>query len=140
MKDTKNTNSKALFNIETKGEEINDKNKKPEIEKEIIFSQNYEELQDMDYEQAIIYDKRNFMKIYLAFLVDTQIILGTFCNENYLNLLIIKLSFFVCTFQISFFLNAFFYTDEYISDAYHNDGVLDFFLAYPNHFIPSLQL
>ena len=62
MKDTKNTNSKALFNIETKGEEINDKNKKPEIEKEIILSQNYEELQDMDYEQAIIYDKRNFLK------------------------------------------------------------------------------
>ena len=25
----------------------------------------------------------------------------------------------------------FFYTDEYISDAYHNDGVLDFFSGLP---------
>jgi len=85
----------------------------------------------MDYGEAIIYDKRTYLKIYWAYLVDTQIILGTFCTENYLNLLVIKLSFFFCTFQISFFLNALFYTDEYISDAYHNNGVLDFFSGLP---------
>ena len=88
-------------------------------------------LQDLDYEQAILYDNRTFMKIYWAFLVDTQIILGTFCTENYLTLFIIKLSFLIFTFQISFFLNAFFYTDEYISNAYHNNGVLDFFSGLP---------
>ena len=48
-----------------------------------------------------------------------------------MDLFVIKLSFLVCTFQISFFLNALFYTDEYISDAYHNDGVLDFFSGLP---------
>ena len=69
--------------------------------------------------------------MYWSFLVDTQIILGTFCTDNYLNLFIIKFSFFIFTFQISFFLNAFFYTDEYISDAYHNDGVLDFITGLP---------
>ena len=46
-------------------------------------------------------------------------------------LFVIKLSFFICTFQISFFLNALFYTDEYISDAYHNDGVLEFLSGLP---------
>ena len=85
----------------------------------------------MDYEKAILYDNRTFLKIYWAFLVDAHIILGTFCTENYFNLFIIKLSFLVCTFQISFFLNAFFYTDEYISNAYHNNGVLDFFSGLP---------
>ena len=69
--------------------------------------------------------------MYWSFLVDTQIILGTFYTDNYLNLLVIKLSFLVFTFQISFFLNALFYTDEYISDAYHNDGVLDFVTGLP---------
>ena len=44
---------------------------------------------------------------------------------------IIKLSFLVFTFQTSFFLNALFYTDEYISNAYHNYGVLDFFSGLP---------
>ena len=85
----------------------------------------------MDYEEAIIYDKRSFLKIYWSFLVDTQIILGTFCTDNYLNLFGIKFNCFIFTFQISFFLNAFFYTDEYISDAYHNDGVLDFITGLP---------
>ena len=85
----------------------------------------------MNYEHAIIYDKRSCLRIYWSYLVEAQIILGTFCTENYLTLFIIKLSFFVFTFQISFFLNAFFYTDEYVSDAYHNDGVLDFFSGLP---------
>ena len=97
----------------------------------IILCRNDEDLLDMDYEYAIIYDKRPYLRIYWAFLVDNRIILGTFCTENYLHLFIIKLSFFVFTFQISFFLNAFFYTDEYISDAYHNNGVLDFISGLP---------
>ena len=69
-----------------------------------------------------------------GFLVDSQIILGTFCTDNHFDLFVIKLSFLVFTFQISFFLNALFYTDEYISDAYHNDGVLDFFSGLPKCF------
>ena len=69
--------------------------------------------------------------MYWGFLVDTQIILGTFCTDNHLDLFAIKLSFFIFTFQISFFLNALFYTDKYISNAYHNNGVLDFVSGLP---------
>ena len=69
--------------------------------------------------------------MYWAFLLDSQIILSTFCTDNHLYLFIIKLSLFVFTFQISFFLNALFYTDDYISDAYHNEGVLDFVSGLP---------
>jgi len=85
----------------------------------------------MEYEVAIIKDKSSFLRIYCAFLVDSQIILGTFCTENYLDLFVIKLSFLVSTFEISFFLNALFYSDDYISDAYHNNGVLDFVSGLP---------
>ena len=89
------------------------------------------DIQNADYEEAIFYDKRGYIKMYWGFLVDTQIILGTFCTDNHLDLFVIKLSFFVFTFQISFFLNALFYTDDYISDAYHNNGVLDFISGLP---------
>ena len=89
------------------------------------------DIQDLDYEEAIIYDKRKYLRMYWGFLVDSQIILGTFCKKNNFDLFVIKVSFLVFTFQISFFLNAFFYSDEYISDAYHNDGVLDFFSGLP---------
>ena len=85
----------------------------------------------MDYEEAIIYDKRSYIKMYWSSLVDSQIILDTFFTDSNLNLFIIKLSFFVSIFEINFFLNALFYTDEYISDAYHNNGVLDFVSGLP---------
>ena len=120
-----------LHNIETKNYKKNN-NKNKFMKKEIhLLSKTDEDLQDMEYEKAIIYDKRSFMRMYWSFLLESQIILGTFCTENYLYLFVIKLSFLICTFQISFFLNSLFYTDEYISDAYHNEGVLDFFAGLP---------
>ena len=90
-----------------------------------------EEIQDMEYEEAIHHDKRPYFRMYWSFLLESQIILETFCTDNHLYLFVVKLSFFICTFQISFFLNALFYTDDYISEAYHNDGVLDFISGLP---------
>ena len=120
-----------LYNMET----IEGKNKNKIISKKnqdfAKLFKGDDDLQDMNYEKAILYDKRTYLRIYWSFLLDKQIILGTFFTHNYLNLFVIKLSFLVCNFQISFFLNAFFYTEEYISDAYHNDGVLDFFSGLP---------
>ena len=92
---------------------------------------NDEEIQDMEYEEAIHHDKRPYFRMYWSFLLESQIILETFCTDNHLYLFVVKLSFFICTFQISFFLNALFYTDDYISEAYHNDGVLDFISGLP---------
>ena len=124
---SKNNEKNVRHNLET-----NEGKKKLKNDKELFNLYKLDEdLQDMDYEQAILYDKRSYLRIYWAFLVDTQIILGTFCTKSYLNLFIFKLSFLTCTFQISFFLNAFFYSDEYISDAYHNNGVLDFVSGLP---------
>ena len=85
----------------------------------------------MDFKYAIIKDKRSCLRIYWSYWIESQIILGTFFTENYLDLFIIKFSFFTSTFQISFFLNTLFYTDEYISNAYHNQGILDFFTGLP---------
>ena len=124
---SKNNEKNVRHNLET-----NERKKKSKNDKELFNLYKLDEdLQDMDYEQAILYDTRSYLRIYWAFLVDTQIILGTFCTKSYLNLFIFKLSFLLCTFQISFFLNAFFYSDEYISDAYHNNGVLDFVSGLP---------
>ena len=127
-----NNKNNTFYNKETVGEKNNSKFKNFET-KNFTFklSRNDEDLLDMVYELSIIYDKRSYIRMYWALLVDTQKILGTCRTNNYFYLFIIKLSFLVFTFQISFFLNAFFYTDEYISNAYHNDGVLDFFSGLP---------
>ena len=126
-----------IYTIDPNKQKFSKKALSNKIEKSHINSnseqlfQSINDLQDLDYEDAIILDKRSYLKIYWGFLVDSQIILGTFCTNNYLDIFIIKLSFFTITFQISFFLNALFYTDEYISDAYHNEGILDFISGLP---------
>ena len=132
LQNSRNFNKKNIDKLNTTGEQNINKNKLKILNgKSMKFKYSDSDLQDMDYEEAIIYDKRSCFGMYWAFLVDTQIILETFCTENYLHLFVIKLSFFVCSFQMNLFLNALFYTDEYISDAYHNNGVLDFVSGLP---------
>ena len=78
-------------------EKINEKSEKQtlniEAKKEnnfrIIISQREEEIQEMDFEEAMNQDDRTYLRIYWGFLVDSQIILGTFFTENYLDLFII---------------------------------------------------
>ena len=123
----KNNLKKSLGNFENK----NDKKLNINKDEAIKLLENIYDIHNADYEEAIFYDKRGYLKMYWGFLVDTQIILGTFCTDNHLDLFAIKLSFFIFTFQISFFLNALFYTDKYISNAYHNNGVLDFVSGLP---------
>ena len=88
-------------------------------------------MQELNYEEVIIYDKKTFMSMYFSFLKSSQIIFSTFFTKNYIDLLVIKLSFFIFTFQISFFLNGLFYTEDYISEAYHNNGVLNVISGLP---------
>ena len=90
-----------------------------------------EELRNMDFEESLRNDHRTFFRTYLAILTEEHIILNTFFMDVYLELRVIKLSFLIFSLEISFFLNALFYTDQYISDTYHNDGVLDFFSSIP---------
>ena len=115
------------FYIETIGS-INRTNTNNNI---IYLSKSNEYLQELRYEEALIYDKRFFMRMYFSFLQESQIIVNTFFSKNYLDLFVIKLSFLTFTFQISFFLNALFYTEDYISEAYHNNGVLEFISSLP---------
>ena len=56
-------------------------------------------IQEFDYEEAIIYDQRSYIKIYWSFLNDSQIILDIFFNKTNLDLLVIKLSFLVLLFK-----------------------------------------
>ncbi len=95
------------------------------------FAYTDEELDGMDFNDAYVHDNRPFIRMYWSYLVNNHIIINTFFADTYLDLRIIKISFLIYTFEISFFLNAFFYTDKYISDTYQNEGVLDFVSSLP---------
>ena len=84
------------------------KNKSKINQSKMHISKFDDNLQELDYEKAIIIDKRSFMKMYFAFFIDSQIILDTFFTKHNFELFVVKLSFLIFTFQISFFLMLYF--------------------------------
>ena len=126
-------------NIETKNTEsvINNKTLSKNLgnmrlkNKNANYAYTDEELNGMDFNDAYHHDNRPFIRMYWSYLVNNHIILNAFFADTYLDLRIIKISFLIYTFEISFFLNAIFYTDKYISDTYQNEGVLDFVSSLP---------
>ena len=103
----KNNNVKR-DKIRLKKEDKKNKNKNEQLPINKVESNKTEiDLDDIDYEKALLYDKRNYFRMYFSFLVDSQIIFTTFCTENHLHLFIIKLSFFVYTIIFMIILNIF---------------------------------
>ena len=99
--------------------------------KKINLAYTDEELQEMEFAEALYNDNRSFIRIYWSYLIEKHIIINNLFTDSYLNLRVIKLSLLFFDLMISFFLNSFFYTDDYISESYHNDGVLDFVSSLP---------
>ena len=113
-----NKNKNNLGNMKLKNKKVN-------------MAYTDEELQDMEFEEALHNDNRSFFRIYWSFLIEEHIIINNFFSDSYLDLRVIKVSFLFFSLIISFFLNSFFYTDNYISESYHNNGVLDFVSSLP---------
>lgn len=86
-------------NLNLNSDNKNDKELNLNKDEAIKLLQNIYDLQNVDYEEAIKYDKRGYFKMYWGCLVDTQVIFGTFCSDNHLDLFAIKLSFFIFTFK-----------------------------------------
>ena len=97
-----------------------------ELSKKRNIQYSNEDLFDLDFEESILYDKRSFCQIYWNYLQIQQVIINTFIYECFFELRIIKIFFWIFTIGLEFTLNALFYSDKYISNIYHNNGVLDF--------------
>jgi hypothetical protein len=127
--------SKIKINDFNNNKNLNKNNKKEEEEKKNLIKEmiiyNNEIFFDFDYEDALKYDLRTFLLMYWDYVKGGQIIINTFCYEIFLELRIIKIIFMFFTFSMGLFFNALFYTDDYISDIYSNNGILDFFSSLP---------
>jgi len=139
----KSSNSNAMLNNlstkresnldenENKGKNKNNLGNMKLKDKKVNYAYTDEELQDMEFEEALHNDNRPFIRIYWSYLIEEHIIINNVFSDSYLDLRIIKISFLFFSLIISFFLNSFFYTDDYISESYHNNGVLDFVSSLP---------
>ena len=96
------------------------------------YKYNEEELNSLDYNKAIEYDKRTYFQYYWFLTKSKQLILFTFVLNNDYNILIIKLSLLLFSFSLYFTVSALFFEDETMHKIYESQGNLDFLLKIPN--------
>ena len=89
-----------------------------------------DELNSLNYENALKIDTRNYFQFYLSLLKQTHLIIFTFFIKDY-NLFLLKLSLFLISFELFFFMNALFFNDDSLHKIYENEGKYDFIYQIP---------
>ena len=92
---------------------------------------NDEELNSLDYEDAIEIDKRSFMGLYWSLLKRRHLILFAFYPANDYNLMVIKISFFIISFSLYMTINGFFFSDESMHKVFEDNGDFNFLYQIP---------
>ena len=87
-----------------------------------MFKYNDEEINLMEYEEAIKIDKRGFIKYYFSLLRKKQIIIFTFISKKDYNIWIVKYALFLISFSLYFIVNAFFFIDDTIHHIHKDNG------------------
>ena len=83
-----------------------------------IYEYEGDELNELSFDKAIKYDKRNFCQFYGNILLISHIILNVFFRYNDYNLFTVKLGLLLMTFPINLTFELFFFTNENIELIY----------------------
>ena len=96
------------------------------------------EINDLDYEKALIIDKRTFCQIYFSLLKRGHLILFTFIINDDYNLYQIKILLFIVSFSLFFTINASFFSDNIMDKIYDDNNVFNFVFQLPQIIYSSL--
>ena len=123
-------------------------NKKPLKLKKAKINNNLESYNDMEmnilnYEEALIYDKRSYSQYYLSLVKTKHILIFTFFQRGDYNSQIIKIYIFFLTYVINYVVSAMFYSDSTMHKIYVDEGSFDFTYQLPQmcySFLISISL
>ena len=142
MNDKKNNkNDSTKMTIYEKKQQIATKKgekNKININNEIYKNLNDQELNTLEYEIAIICDKRTYFQYYCSLLKKKQLILFTFLPTNDYNLLSLKISLFLLSFSLYFTINGFFFSDDTMHKIHEDNGAFDFIFQIPQILYSSI--
>ena len=88
-------------------------------------------MDDLDYDDLIVRDKRSFWKMFFDKLIVNQKIIDLFANNNWIIPKSIKVIFLIVMIDLYFLVNALFYNEDYIIDLYYSDEEETFFSFIP---------
>ena len=125
----KNINIKSR----TKNKIINQNSSKQEIlnKKKKIMKYNDEEINSLDYQDALEYDKRTYCEYYISLLKTKNNLIYSFCYNNDYNSKIIKIDLFFIGFTLFFTVNAIFFDDSTMHQIYEDKGSFNLLYQLP---------
>ena len=80
------------------------------------------EIDNLEYKDALIIDKRTFSQYYWSLLKRKHLILFTFCPANDYNLISIKLCLFLMSFSLYFTITGFFFDNDTMHNIFIDNG------------------
>ena len=98
---------------------------------------NDEEINTLEYKEAIILDKRTFIQYYVSIITKRNIILFTFVPQNDYNLIKMKISLFIISFSLYLTINSLFFTDKTMRKIYKEKGKYNIISQLPKIFYSS---
>ena len=95
-------------------------------------------LEIFSFENAILYDKRKFWRLYYICLLSQERFLNTFILKSPLEIKSLRISLFIFNYSCDCCLNALFYLNQKISDKYHYEGNSAILFSLTNNITISL--
>ena len=128
----KHNNKKSKFHYLNNEIKIFKKNKT------ITYNLSDEEMNSLQYKDAILIDKRTFCQYYCSLLFKKHIILFSFCSKNDYNLIYVKITLFLLSFSLFFSINVLFFTDKTMHKIYETKGNYNLIIQLPKIIYSSL--
>ena len=98
---------------------------------ELYYDMNDDELNNLEYDKALIYDKRTFFQYYWSLVKKEHLILFTFLPTNDYNLTSLKMTLFIVSLTLELTINGFFFTDETMHEIHEVHGEFDIIYQIP---------
>ena len=98
---------------------------------ENINNLNDEELNNLEYDKALIIDKRTYFQYYWSLLKKKHLLLFTFYPIKDYNLKTIKICLFLFSFSLYFTVNGFFFSDNTMHKIYMDNGKFNLIYLIP---------
>ena len=132
-------NIKTSNKRKTNGENTNKiKNEKDFLKDYKMADINDEQMNDLEYEIALIIDKRTYFQYYFSLIKKKQLLFFAFCPNNDYNLIAVKMSLLILSFSLYFTINGFFFSDETMNKINQDHGKYDFLYQIPQMFYSTL--
>ena len=92
---------------------------------------NISELNNLNYKEALIIDKRTYLQYYIALIRKKHLIIFTFVPIDDYNLISLKMALFILSFSTYIAVNIFFFSDYTMHKIYTDNGYSDFIVHLP---------